>query len=148
MKSKYLIFQDDGEHQEHQIAHHTSYAFLVETGEDFQPSYADAQKEVQRVMPLLEHFLNVSVPLKGHVKDEAGNPVVAQINVDAVKWLSGETRFSNARFGSYHLYLPAQSTPYSITFSATGFASQTISVKLSGDEMYGSVVQEVILKRT
>jgi hypothetical protein len=137
---------DDGEHQEHQIKHHTSYAFLVETGDDFQPPYSSAVSEIKRVYPLIEHFLNVSIPLQGHVRDESGKPIVAQITVDQVQWLSGETRFSNQRFGAYHLFLPSQQQ-FSITFAAAGFASQTVAVQLSSDEIYGSVIRDVVLKR-
>lgn len=148
---KYADYQhrvpsDDGEHQEHQIKHHTSYSFLVETGTQFQPPYSECLSEVKRVLPLIYHFLNVSIPLKGHVKNEQGAPVEAQIKVKEIEWLAGETRKSNSRFGSYHLFLPAGQT-FTITFSAEGYVSQEVSVTLSNDEQYGTQTKEIILKK-
>ncbi|KAL0485436.1 carboxypeptidase [Acrasis kona] len=136
---------DDGEHQEHQIKHHTSYSFLVETGTSFQPAYTECLQEVKRVLPLIYHFLNVSIPLKGHVKNTHNQSLEARISVKGIDWLAGETRRSNPRFGAYHLFLPAGAT-FNVTFEAAGYQSQDISVTLSKDAQYGSVTKDVVLK--
>ncbi len=145
-KYDHRVPTNDGEHQEHQIKHHTSYTFLVETGEDFQPPFSESVAEIKRVYPLIEHFLNVSIPVKGHVRDQDGKPVVAQIQVDKIQWVSGETRHSEGRFGAYHLFLPADQQ-YAVTFSADNFVEQTVNIHTSADGVYGSVTQDIVLKR-
>lgn len=44
----------DGEHHEWVIANATGYAWLVETHTDFQPTYASALAEADRVWPMVQ----------------------------------------------------------------------------------------------
>lgn len=122
---------DDGEHQEMQIKNYTTFAFLTEMNTEFQPPFAQAKSEAARLWPLVQRFLNVSIPLQGHVFDQVTRqPLVARVDVAGIAWQAGESRYSNGKFGYYHLFLP--NGAYSITFSAPGKTSQTIQVTIDG----------------
>jgi len=110
---------DDGEHQEYSLKEQTSYSYLVETCEDFQPSYSVAEQESARVWPLVLQFLLRPVSVTGSVVGDQLVPVEAYIEVDEAKWLAGETRKSDATFGRFSLYLP--DGKFTLRFKAAGY---------------------------
>jgi murein tripeptide amidase MpaA len=136
---------DDGEHQEYHIKQHTNFAFLVEIGDAFQPDYETCKKDVRRVWPLIYKFLNVSIPLRGHVSDaKSGKPIQARIFVQGVEWKAGETRTSDAKHGAYSMFL--LKGEHKITFAAPGYQSKTVTVHVPDMEEAG-IVQDVQLEK-
>eukprot|EP00657_Telonema_sp_P-1_P002583 TRINITY_DN15993_c0_g1_i1.p1 TRINITY_DN15993_c0_g1~~TRINITY_DN15993_c0_g1_i1.p1 ORF type:complete len:251 (+),score=23.32 TRINITY_DN15993_c0_g1_i1:101-853(+) len=86
---------------------HGSMAYLVETGDAFQPDAATKDKVVEQVWPGVKHFLEIPIPLSGKVIDkESGNVVPgAKIEVPGYTWNLNERRQSG-KDGLYHLWLP------------------------------------------
>jgi hypothetical protein len=110
----------EGEEQESQLAHRGALGFLTEIGTAFQPSYASSLSEATMVWGGTRALLTRAIPVSGHVTSAAtGLPVVATITYSSVNFVNGETNKSQARFGRYHVFLPAGS--YTITYTAAGF---------------------------
>ncbi|KAG2393450.1 hypothetical protein C9374_006981 [Naegleria lovaniensis] len=115
----------DGEHQEYHIKQYTSYSFLIEIMDSFQPPFAESVKESIELMPLVEHFFNKAIPLRGHVYDiQTGKPLNnVNIQIIGVDWKAGESRHTN-HFGSFYLFLPSN-TQYDLLFSYQGRVLKT-----------------------
>jgi len=119
----------NGEHFEWQLAAFGSYAFLMETALTFQPLFADAELEAQQVWPAIRDTLALPIPISGHVADACdGSPVAAEITFAGLPFLNGESVASGGAFGRYHAFLPAGIQ--TLTFSAPGYAPQTIPVNV------------------
>ena len=120
-----------GEHYEWQWARYGNFSFLTETALQFQPPFAEAQAEAALVWPGTLWLLERPISLWGHVADQStGLPLQAQIEIVGVDLLNGEMLESGGPFGRYQLFLPDGN--YQIRFSAEGYASQTVSLVVSG----------------
>jgi hypothetical protein len=121
----------EGEHQQWQFAKLGSYAFLIETHTEFQPSYASAVAEAATVWPGLLSVLERPVSVSGHVTDAlTGAPLAARVELVGVNFTNGETNGSGGSFGSYHMFLP--SGTYDVRFSKDGYAPVVSRVTVSG----------------
>ena len=116
----------DGEHQEWTIANVSPYAFLVETATEFQPSFALAQAEADRVWPLAVSWLTRPIPLSGHVYG-AGRAVGATITIAQIG--AGFTYRSEPTYGRYHIFLPDGA--FTLVVSAPGFATRNVPVTIN-----------------
>ena len=71
----------EGEHYEWQFAQMGAYAFLIETGTEFQPPYQSALDEAALVWPGILAVLERPISVSGKVKDvETGAPLAARVN--------------------------------------------------------------------
>ncbi|MGD8395068.1 MAG: M14 family zinc carboxypeptidase [Candidatus Eiseniibacteriota bacterium] len=115
----------DGEHYQWQFATQGSYAFLMETATQFQPSFASAQSEAQLVWPSTLYMLDLPIPLWGHVTDAvSGLPVEATIAYAGIAFQHDETNPSGGPDGRYHAFLPDGT--YDVVFAADGYQTQTV----------------------
>jgi carboxypeptidase T len=111
----------EGEHPQWQMARLGSYAFLIETHTEFQPSYESALNEAAMVWPGILTVLERPISVSGHVTDAVtGLPLSARIDILNVTFPNGETNSSGGQFGSYHMFLPAGT--YDVRFSRNGYA--------------------------
>ncbi len=116
----------EGEHYEWQLATYGNHAFLIETGTAFQPSFASAQAEAAQVFPGIEWLLARPISVSGNVTDlQTGLPVEASITYKGFTFQNGETNTSDPATGRYHAFLP--NGPHTLTFSASGYRTQSIS---------------------
>jgi hypothetical protein len=121
----------DGEHQQWQFARLGAYAFLIETHQEFQPSYASALSEAATVWPGILAVLERPLSVSGHVTDAVtGAPLDATIELPGVAFSNGETNSSGGAFGSYHMFLPEGT--YDVRFSRSGYASVVTRVSVVG----------------
>lgn len=111
---------------------HGGLSYLVETGTQFQPPANVMQAEVARVWPMILTFLNIPIPIFGHVTDSStGAPVVARIVVQGLSFNYNEVFSSNLPFGRYHLWLP--NGVWVLSFQASGYHEATIQVGAPSD---------------
>jgi hypothetical protein len=111
----------EGEHQQWQFARMGSYAFLIETHTQFQPTYASALNEAALVWPGVLAVMERPIPVRGHVTDQAtGEPIAARVELLNVAFPNGEENSSGGAFGAYHLFVPPGT--YEVRFSAAGYA--------------------------
>ncbi len=111
----------EGEHYEWQLAQMGAYAFLIETGTEFQPPYESALDEAALVWPGILKVLERPISMSGHVTDLAtGAPLAARIEILNVAFTQGETNFSGGPRGTYHMFVPPGT--YDVRFSAPGYS--------------------------
>jgi len=133
----------EGENYEWQLWTNGSYANLIETHTQFQPSYASAQTEAALVWPGALWMLERPIPLSGHVTDSStGQPLEATIDLIGVTFPNGEEFKSESSFGRYHLFLPAGS--YTVNFSAPDYTNQSHQVTITPD---GAEILDILLVR-
>ena len=120
-----------GEAPEDHYSSGGTLAFLVEVGTDFQPPFVDTIAEEARVWPGVREALTTWRPaLRGHVRSALGSaPLEAVITFQPSVLLHGEVTRSRVRDGRYGLWLPVGS--WTVTFSAAGHASRTLSVTVT-----------------
>jgi hypothetical protein len=122
----------EGEHYEWQIWDNGSFAFLMETHTEFQPSYSSALAEAEQVWPGTIWLLNRPISLRGHIVDSiTGEPIVTSINIVDETFQNGEEFYSEPEFGKYHLFLPAGT--YSLEVSYEGYYTWTQEVTVTSD---------------
>ena len=115
----------DGEHYEWQLAQFSNHAFLIETHTSFQPSFASAQNEAVQVWGGIKAFLELPIPVAGHVTDSCtGLPVEASISYPDLPFTNGETNTAEPAFGRYHAFVPPE--PTTLRFEAPGYITQDI----------------------
>lgn len=120
----------EGEHPEWQFAKMGSYAFLIETNTEFQPSYESAVAEANLVWPGILRVLERPISISGHVTDATtGAPLVANVELLNVTFTNGETNNSGGLYGAYHVFAPAGT--YNVRFSAPGYTSSTSTVTVT-----------------
>jgi hypothetical protein len=123
------------------MANYGSHAFLWETHVSFQPSYASARAEAERLSPSLLALLERPISLQGHVVDAVtGQPVAATVTYLGIPFPNGETNGSDERWGAYHAFLPAG--VYALEFAAAGYQSRYCVVQVDVD---GSQVLDVLM---
>eukprot|EP00735_Rhodelphis_limneticus_P008980 TRINITY_DN2439_c0_g1::TRINITY_DN2439_c0_g1_i1::g.8814::m.8814 TRINITY_DN2439_c0_g1::TRINITY_DN2439_c0_g1_i1::g.8814 ORF type:complete len:499 (+),score=141.87,sp/P29068/CBPT_THEVU/31.83/6e-35,Peptidase_M14/PF00246.19/1.6e-51,CarboxypepD_reg/PF13620.1/1.6e-07,DUF4480/PF13715.1/3.6e-06 TRINITY_DN2439_c0_g1_i1:88-1497(+) len=121
----------DAEHQQWGILRSSAYSFLIETGTEFQPPFAQAQDEAEKVWPGVLAFFRRPVTVHGVISsgvsgDRLLGASVTLTGAHNVHWASDE------RFGHFHAFLPAGT--HTFTVSAPGFQSVEIPVNI-GDTM-------------
>jgi len=123
----------EGEHYQWELNELGSFAFLVETHTDFQPSFNSAVAEAQLIWPGVQWFIDHEIPLYGHVTEAGtGVPIDADIAVSGLTYPEGDLRQSGGDFGRFHYFLPAGS--YNVTFSAAGYSPRTVPVTVTAGE--------------
>jgi hypothetical protein len=130
-----------GEHYEWQLWTNGSYANLIETHTQFQPSYASAQTEAALVWSGVLWMLERPISLNGHVTDSiSGQPLEATIELIGVTFPNGEEFKSESSFGRYHLFLPAGS--YTVNFSVPDYTNQSHQVTITPN---GAEILDILL---
>ncbi len=130
----------EGEHYEWQFAQMGAYAFLIETGTEFQPPYQSALDEAAMVWPGILRVLERPISVHGHVTDAAtGAPLAARIELLNVAFSQGETNASGGRFGAYHMFLPPGT--YDVRFSAAGYAPVVSRVSVTATSSTDNDIQ-------
>jgi len=120
----------DGENFQWHLAYNGSYANLIETHSDFQPSYSSAMLEAELLWPGALWMLQRPISVSGHVIDSlTQEPLVAEIKLNGITFPNGEYFFTEHRFGRYHLFLPAGT--YLIEFSCENYVNQTHEVTVT-----------------
>jgi hypothetical protein len=120
----------DGEHYQWQLGNYMNYAFLIETHTTFQPSYASAVAEANKLWPGILYMLQRPMPLSGHVTDAlSGLPVQASIKVQGINFTKGETNSSGGPFGRYTAYVPTGN--YNLEVSADCYQTQVLPVSVN-----------------
>lgn len=121
-------------------------SYLIEVGTTFQPAYSTTASEEVRVWPGVNRVLTTWRPARrGHVRSSAGSaPLSATITYTPNLFSHGEVTKSRARDGRYGLWLPIGS--WNVTFAATGHASKTVPVTVTGYDV--PVVLDVVLEPT
>jgi hypothetical protein len=110
----------DGQHQGYHMMNLTSYSFLVETEREFQPSYERAKAESARLIPLINSALSLPIPVQGLVFDsETEAPIEALLSVTGFFSQDLNPRYSEPRFGRFHLWLPVGT--YTVHVTAPGY---------------------------
>ena len=131
----------DGEHYEWQIKTNTNYAFLTEIDTSFQPNYAQGLAESQAQWGITLPFLQKPVSVTGIVTNLAtGLPIEARIDLVGATFTNGETRYSLASTGRYHLMLPPGQ--HQLAFSRPGFVTDVRTVTVTAT---GTFTQDVAL---
>ncbi len=119
----------EGEHYQWQLERFGAWSHLIETEAQFQPTFAAAQSESNRVWPGILFAINRPVPLTGRVTDSlSGDPVAASIVFEGVNFALNEEFSSNSRFGRYNLFAPDDT--YTLSFSAPGYVTQQQVVQI------------------
>lgn len=119
----------DGEHYEWQLARFTNYAFLIETHDQFQPSFASAKAEAVQLWGGVLFALQRPIPLWGHVRDGGtGQPVAAEVEFLGVPWSNGESNASGGPHGGFVGVLPPGS--YDVRVTAPCYQTQVLPVTL------------------
>jgi hypothetical protein len=132
----------EGEHYEWELVR-GGYSFLIETHDQFQPSYASAQAEAAQLWPGIQAMLARPISLTGHVTDACSlAPLDATITLANVSFSSGESWSSGGSFGRYDVIAPAGS--YSVRFSAPGYVDEVVQVTLTAQ---GTLALDVALDR-
>jgi murein tripeptide amidase MpaA len=120
----------EGEHYEWQLAFNGSYAFLMETHVEFQPSYASAEDEAEQVWPSTMYMLERPITISGHVTDSITDaPIKAEITLEDISFQNDEFFFSEPDYGRYHLFLPAGT--YDIKFEAENYISDNFEITVT-----------------
>lgn len=101
------IPSSEEENYEWQIWANGSFANLMETHTEFQPTYSSALAEAAQVWPGTIWLFERPISVSGHIVDSlTGEPLVTSINILDVSFPNGEEFFSEPRYGRYHLFLP------------------------------------------
>ncbi len=130
----------EGEHYEWQLATFGSYAFLTEIDTAFQPSFAQAMTEANRVWPGTRFLLERPIPVQGHVTSATtGSPIKASITMTGITFPNAEKNSSGGAFGRYHLFAPPGS--YTLSFSAVGYLPASVPVTVVANSSLNLDVQ-------
>ncbi len=122
----------DGEHYQWQLAQMGSWSFLIETANEFQPSFNSAKQESNRVWPGILHALERPISLSGHVTNAlTGDPLEADIELLNVNFRKGESNGSGGPFGRYHIFAPPDT--YDVEFSAAGYQTEMRTVTIASN---------------
>ena len=133
----------EGMHYQWQMFENGSYAYLVETHNEFQPEYESALEEAEQVWPCILHVLNRPIPLSGHIQGKDTEELLdASLEVIDVGFANGETFKCDPATGRYHLFVPMGT--YTLEFSSNGYLTQTHSVSIS--ELNGNVLDVELVK--
>ena len=131
----------EGELYEEELAQRGAWSFLIETAQEFQPSYAAALAESEQLLPAFQYALERPIPISGHVTDACtGEPLAAELKLAGVAFTNGETNGSGGPFGSYHAFLPPG--PFTLSFSRPGYATAQHAVSVPAQ---GALVLDVVL---
>lgn len=132
----------DGEHYEWQLANYLNMAFLIETHVAFQPTFASAQTEANKLWPGILWMLQRPMPLSGHVTDAlSGQPLEATVKLTPLSWSFNEKNSSGGPFGRYYGYVPPGN--YTLQVSAPCYQTQNIPVTVTSG---GATVVNVALQ--
>jgi len=119
----------EGEHYEWQIWKNGALANLIETHIEFQPSYASAQAEAEKVWPGILWQLERPISISGNIVDLiTGEPIITPINID-VSFYNDEEIINEPKHGRYHLFLPPGT--YNLEFSYENYHTQSHEVTVT-----------------
>ena len=117
---------------------HGSLAFLVETGQRFQPDAKEMRDELKIVYPGILSFLAIPLALQGIVTDkETGKPVRAVIKAPGLKLNLDERSVSSESNGRYHLWAPPGKLELVVT--AQGYTEHKQQVQISSEGSHQAI---------
>ena len=131
----------DGEHQQWHFGRQGSYAFLIETHNEFQPSFVSGTAEANQLQPALQWMYERPIPLTGTVTEScSGAPIDATIEITNINFPNGEVNSSGGLYGRYYVFAP--NGTYTVRASATGFTpvTQQITITSSGGHVLDFVL--------
>ena len=132
----------DGEEYEWQLANFLNMAYIIETHVTFQPSFASAQAEANKLWPGILWMLQRPMPISGHITDQqTGLPLDATVKLTPLNFTLGEKNSSGGQFGRYYAYVPPGN--YTLQVSAPCYVTQNIPVTSTAGN---AVVQNVALQ--
>jgi len=103
-------------------------SYLTETGTAFQPPANQMQEELVRVLPMTILYLQLPVPVTGHVIDASnGDRLAANLDIRSIGFNFRETFKSYLPHGRFHIWLPPGA--WTVTFYASGYQNSTVSVR-------------------
>ncbi len=107
-------------------------AYLLEIGDDFQPSYSTYRETVwpsiQKVVPLMTESMQKDfVEIK--VTNRAGKPLRAELSIDAIAFQEGEVRTTDS-FGTYRWRLPEGNHTLKVKVGTT---TKTVTVNANAE---------------
>jgi hypothetical protein len=106
---------------------HGSLAYLVETGNAFQPAPQEMQSTLTQVWPGTKRFLQQPISVSGVITDaETGQPVQAKLTLPGVDFKLKE-RLQSGKRGHYHLWLP--DGPHKLEVHAAGKPVKKLTVQ-------------------
>lgn len=108
---------------------HGTLAFLIETGEAFQPKAAEMRREVSKVYPGIVQMLQIPISLSGQVIDRnTKKPIKASLTVPRLRFKLNE-QSTTSKSGHYHLWLPEGK--HVVVVSADGYPDRSFEVEAS-----------------
>ena len=106
-------------------------AYLIETHEEFQPSFTSAQAEAEQLWPGILAYANRHIPVTGHVVDK-NNQALSGVDIKVLNYsFPFEQTNLTSSTGRHHQFLPAGN--YQLKFSKQGYSSVTKSVTVTAD---------------
>ena len=102
---------------------HGTLAFLVETGNAFQPPPSEMKAELRQVFPGILKLLELEPSLTGRIRDRDTKKGIAGATISVLNMnLKLKERTTATRFGLYHMWLPKGE--WHVLVSAPGYAKR------------------------
>ncbi|MFT5756503.1 MAG: hypothetical protein ACI9LM_001221 [Alteromonadaceae bacterium] len=117
-------------------------AYLMETHNSFQPSYASAKSEAEQLWPAILKYVNRPTPVVGHVTDNEGNALIdVNVAVQGVNYPFNDTNLSD-KYGKFNVHLPSGN--HILTLTKLGYPSvnQSVSIDTNSSQTINVVLEQ------
>jgi len=115
---------------------HGTLAFLIETGDAFQPDGDDVKAELKRVFPGILEMLKIPIALHGSVTDKkTKQPLVAKLSVPSLAMKLDEVS-PTSKTGQYHLWLPEGKWSLKIDVHGRPSVNKEVNIQAGANELH------------